>query len=155
MYIRSDRAVTLTDSTFDRNEARGGSGNTGGAGYSDGGGAGVGGGIFNPNQGTLSASRLTLRENLAVGGAGNTIGLHPGAGVGGGLENESTAALRNSTITDNQAIGGQGGAGGNGSVAQGGGLANELGLLSRSRAAPRPTTRQAAEPGGIRGKETG
>src|SRR5262249_56661211 len=106
--LANQGAVMITDSTFEHNEARGGSGNTGGTGWSPAGNGG-GGGITNTGVPTLSstlvARNLTLRNNLAVGGAGNSSSTSAAVGEGGALLNPvgGTAALRTSTITDHHA----------------------------------------------------
>jgi hypothetical protein len=133
--INLDNATaTVTDCTFDHNEAHGGDGNVGGTSLTGGSGAfivgwGQGGAITNEGWNraagtTLIASNLTLTRNRAVGGAGNTGNALAGAGVGGGLASwwvSATVTIRNSTIAHNQAIGGHGADG------LGGGLANVLG----------------------------
>jgi hypothetical protein len=126
--------ATVTDSTFDHNEARGGDDNVGGTSLTGGRGAfivgwGLGGAITNEgwNRGTgtsMTASNLTLTHNRAVGGEGNTGNVLAGAGVGGGLASWWVAApvtIRDSTVAHNQAVGGSGADG------LGGGLANVLG----------------------------
>ncbi|HEY7118400.1 MAG TPA: hypothetical protein VH475_17560, partial [Tepidisphaeraceae bacterium] len=125
---------TVTDSTFDHNEARGGTGNTGGSSATGGIGAfiagwGMGGAITNEGwyEGTatsLTASNLTLSHNRAIGGDGNMGNPLAGAGVGGGLMSwwvGATTTISDSTISHNQAVGG------NGADGLGGGLANYFG----------------------------
>jgi hypothetical protein len=124
--------AAITDSTFDCNEARGGSGNTGVSGFLVVG-AGAGGAINNsgvPAQAAvLTASNVVLRANLAIGGAGNTGGAFAGAGFGGAVTNilGVSLTLSSSTVSDNQAVCGRGGDGGDGGDALGGGVANLLG----------------------------
>jgi hypothetical protein len=124
--------AAIADSSFDHNEARGGSGDTGASGFLVVG-AGAGGAINNsgvPTQSAiLTASNLVLRSNLAIGGAGNTGGALAGAGFGGAITNilGVSLTLSNSTVSDNRALGGRGGDGGDGGDALGGGLANLLG----------------------------
>src|SRR5262249_17749524 len=119
-------------STFDHNQALGGSGDVGSDGVIEIG-VGRGGGIalsgVTAPGSTLTADNITLTHNLAEGGAGNTGGLLAGIGLGGGLaaSPQPPATLSNSRFTDNQAIGGPGGFGGNGSAGLGGGIANLLG----------------------------
>jgi hypothetical protein len=133
--VYNQGAATITDSTFEHNRNRGGNGNTGGSGASTG--LGIGGGITNSAlaglPATLTARKLTIRDNVTIGGTGNTArplnpGIPvPGTAYAGGISNSQglgTATLSDSTITDNQAIGGQGGAGGNGGDALGGGIIN-------------------------------
>jgi hypothetical protein len=133
--INLDNATaTVTDCTFDHNEARGGAGNAGGTSLTGGSGAfivgwGLGGAITNEGWNraggtTLIASNLTLTHNRAVGGAGNTGNPLAGAGVGGGIASwwkSAVVTITDSTITHNQAIGGAGADG------LGGGLATVLG----------------------------
>jgi hypothetical protein len=133
--INLDNATaTVTDCTFDHNEAHGGNDNVGGASLTGGSGAfivgwGLGGAITNEgwnraNGTTLTASHLTLTHNSAVGGDGNTGNALAGAGVGGGIASwwkSAVVTITNSTITHNQATGGSG------SDGLGGGLANILG----------------------------
>jgi hypothetical protein len=134
--------ATVTDCTFENNEALGGTGNTGGSGFMFVG-AAIGGAISTSAENTsatpgiLTASNLTLRHNLAVGGAGNATGNVVGEAIGGGLTNSgagvvtpsggSTTTISNSTIMDNQAVGGHAAPGGNGRNGRGGGLANVFG----------------------------
>jgi hypothetical protein len=81
----------------------------------------------------MTATNLTLSDNVAGGGAGNEGGAFVGDGIGGGLANEFDgfglvmAAISNCTITHNQAVGGPGGVGQNGSDGLGGGVANLTG----------------------------
>jgi hypothetical protein len=81
----------------------------------------------------MTATNLTLSENVAGGGAGNKGGAFAGDGIGGGLANEfdgfglAMAAISNCTITQNQAVGGPGGVGQAGSDGLGGGVANLTG----------------------------
>src|SRR5262249_56298767 len=129
--VFSAGVATITNSTFDHNEALGGSGTTGGSGVLQIG-VGLGGGIGNAGflgSTTLTASNLTFTNNQAVGGAGNTGGVESGEGIAGAFVNQQGAAatLSNSTFAGNQAIGGQGSAGGNGADGLGGGLANLFG----------------------------
>jgi hypothetical protein len=127
--------MTVTDSTFAHNEARGGNNNVGGSSAEGGSGAfivgwGMGGAITNEGWFTgfgtsLTASNLTLTHNRAVGGASNSGNALAGAGVGGGLMSwwvGATTTISDSTITHNRAIGGP-----NGTDGLGGGLANFFG----------------------------
>jgi hypothetical protein len=133
--IRSVGTATITDTTFEHNQSRGGNGNMGGS--SGPCGISIGGAITNssfsgmPNN--LIARNLTLRDNLTMGGNGNTarpltLGVEvPGTAEGGAIINlysQATATLSDSTIADNQAIGGAGADGGNGGDGRGGGIAN-------------------------------
>jgi hypothetical protein len=126
--------MTITDSTFDHNEAHGGNNNVGGSSAQGGSGAfivgwGMGGAItnegwFNGFATSMVASNLTLTHNRAVGGDGNTGNSLAGAGVGGGLMSwwvGATTTISDSTIAHNQAIGG------NSADGLGGGLANFFG----------------------------
>jgi hypothetical protein len=133
--INIDNATaTVTDCTFDDNEALGGDDNVGGTSLTGGSGAfstgwGLGGAITNEGWNraggtTFTGSNLTLTHNTAVGGDGNTGNALAGAGVGGGIASRWKSAvvtITDSTITHNQAIGGDGADG------LGGGLANLLG----------------------------
>jgi hypothetical protein len=123
--------ATVTDSTFDHNQALGGSGNTSGGGALTVG-DGFGGGLVNrlfSGRTTMTVSNCTFSNNQAVGGTGNSGQTFTGEGVGGGFANlqGAMATVTGSTFTGNQALGGQGGAGGNGADGLGGGLANILG----------------------------
>lgn len=127
----NEGTATITNSTFDHNEALGGSFN-GGASGSFRFGRGGGGGIFNAlffEPVTLTVSNCTFTDNRAVGGAGNAGGPLSGAGTGGGLANQNgaTATVTGSTFTGNQAIGGAGAAGGQGRDGLGGGIGNVVG----------------------------
>jgi hypothetical protein len=127
--IVTEGVATITNSSFDHNLARGGSGDTGGSGVVLNG-RGIGGAIasfFFPV--SLTVSRCTFTDNQAVGGSGDTGGLIVGTGAGGGIDNErgGTATITNSTFTGNQAIGGAGASGGQGADGLGGGIANLLG----------------------------
>jgi hypothetical protein len=135
--VESEGPATITNCTFDHNQALGGSGNTG-SGALLVVGTGDGGAIaeeqFGPNfVASLTVSNSTFTNNQAVGGAGNTGGFRPGGGWGGGISTVSvgplgvTATVTGSTFTGNQAIGGAGGAGGNGADGLGGALASLLG----------------------------
>ena len=134
--------ATITDSVFEDNEARGGSGGRGSGGGFQFVGTATGGGIFTAARNssgtpaTLTLDRVTLRGNRAVGGDGNTAGTVVNAGIGGALGNNgsnpsfsppaaSTVILRDSTLSHNRALGGAGGA------ALGGGIANVLGGVVR------------------------
>jgi hypothetical protein len=130
--------ATITDTLFEDNEARGGSGNRGDGTSYQFVGTGIGGGIATSAGNaagapvSLTLSNVTIRHNRAIGGDGNTAGTFVDAGISGGLANNgsnplvpvsggSTVMLRDSTIAHNQAVGGSGG------VALGGGVANLLG----------------------------
>src|SRR5262249_61577689 len=83
--------ATVTDSTFEHNEARGGNGNRGaGAGFYLPGIA-AGGAIFTAPDNTsgdpahLTLENVTLRHNRAVGGDSNTGDTFLGTAWGGGL----------------------------------------------------------------------
>jgi hypothetical protein len=133
--------ATVTDSTFEDNEARGGSGNRGGGASFQNMGTAAGGAISIEATNTSSTrvslvlSDVTLRHNRAIGGDGNTAGTFTaatflGTAWGGGLECDdlgfgrppggSTTTISNSLITDNQAVGGQGAAGEGGADGLGG-----------------------------------
>ena len=137
--LQNSGDATVTDTLFEHNEARAGSGNRGdGTSFQDVGTA-LGGAIssFENTSGDpvrLTLSNVTLRHNRAVGGDGNTAGTFVGTGIGGGLmsyginafvspSGGSTTTLRDSTVAHNQAVGGRGGA------ALGGGVANLLGAV--------------------------
>src|SRR4029077_11373273 len=82
--FRSVGTATITDTTFEHNQSRGGNGNMGGSGATVG--AAIGGAISNssfaglPN--TLIARKVTIRGNVAIGGTGNTTRpLSPGIPV--------------------------------------------------------------------------
>src|SRR5262249_937218 len=141
----SNHIATVTDSLFEDNEARGGSGNTGDGTSFQFVGTAWGGAIATVAGGpsgtpaTLTLSNVTLRHNRAVGGACNTAGTFLGTGQGGGLaasgHNPTVSSggmmvtVSSSTITDNQAVGGQGVGGGDGADGRGGGMANLFGAV--------------------------
>jgi hypothetical protein len=129
--VQNSASATVTNSTFDHNEALGGSNNPGGGSLILGRGAGgaIGSFSFLTEQATLTVSNCTFTGNRAVGGTGNTGGPSAGQGVGGAILNErgSIATVTGSTFTGNQAIGCQGGAGSNGADGLGGGIANLFG----------------------------
>jgi hypothetical protein len=130
--VQTSGSATITNSTFDNNEALGGDNNTGGSGTALNG-RGAGGAIcsfeFGGMPAFLTVSNCTFTDNQAVGGTGNTGGLVVGTGVGGGIADDrgSTATVTGCTFTGNQAIGGAGAAGQNGADGLGGGIANVLG----------------------------
>jgi hypothetical protein len=120
--------LTVTNSTFDGNKAIGGANAVGKAS------PGLGGAIDNESvsdssmnvfTATLTASKLTVEDNIARGGTGAS-GMAGGDGVGGGISNRrsSTLTITNSVVKDNQAEGGTGGAGANGGDGLAGGVAN-------------------------------
>lgn len=121
---------TVTYSTFDHNEARGGDNNVGGTSLFGGVGAfivgwGLGGAItnegWNREKGTtLTVSNLTLMHNQALGGVGNSGNPLAGAGIGGGLVAwwiASTVTIQSSTFSHNKAAGNAGDNGQGGAVA--------------------------------------
>jgi hypothetical protein len=129
--VQNDGPATITNSSFDHNEALGGSNNAGGGAFILGRGAGgaIGSFSFLGNQTTLAVSACTFTDNRGVGGTGNAGGPFAGQGAGGAIlnERESIATVTGSTFTGNQAIGGQGVTGGRGSNALGGALVNLFG----------------------------
>src|SRR5262249_62043982 len=101
--INIDNATaTVTDCTFDHNEAHGGNDNVGGTSLTGGSGAfsagwGLGGAITNEGWNraggtTLTASNLTLTHNTAVGGGGQSGNAPAGAGGGRGTAKRGKAA---------------------------------------------------------------
>jgi hypothetical protein len=127
--IATEGEASITNSSFDHNLAKGGSGDTGGSGAVLNG-RGIGGAIANFSLGvTMTVNNCTFTDNQAVGGSGDTGGLVVGKGVGGGIDNErgGTATVTNSTFIGNLAIGGAGAASENGTDGLGGGIANVLG----------------------------
>src|SRR5439155_25413737 len=88
--VANDGTATVTNSTFDHNEALGGSNNTGGGALILGRGAGgaIGSFSFLGNQTTLTVGNCTLTDNRAVGRAGHPGGPFAGQGAGGALLNE-------------------------------------------------------------------
>jgi hypothetical protein len=121
-------AATVLSSTFDHNEALGGSNNGGGGAaiiFS----RGAGGGIANTNAASLSAedSILTVRDstfahNRAVGGTSGSAATIAGPGAGGGIATlfGAMTAITGSTFDANHAIGGAAIVGGNGGDGLGG-----------------------------------
>jgi hypothetical protein len=131
--------ASVADSMFEHNQAVGGSGNMGSGGFVQVGCA-FGGAIVTGGAGSLrttpavlTASKLTLCNNRAVGGADNSSGAYLGEAIGGGFCNDgnklgaSTATMSDCMIANNQAIGLQGADGGNSADALGGGIANAFG----------------------------
>jgi hypothetical protein len=129
-FINLDNGTaTVSDSTFDHNEALGGDSNAGGTSLAGGVGAfivgwGQGGAITNEGweRGggtTLTASHLTITHNEAIGGAGNSGNLLAGAGIGGGLNAwwiASVVTIRDSQFAHNNASGASGANGQGGAV---------------------------------------
>jgi hypothetical protein len=129
--------ATITDTLFEDNEARGGSGNQGHGASFQLVGVATGGAIATSAQNTsgepvsLTLDDVTIRNNRAIGGEGNTQGDFAGTGIGGGIANYgsnpfgvpggSTVTLTDSTVANNQAVGGAGADG------LGGGIANYFG----------------------------
>jgi hypothetical protein len=119
--------VTVTNSAFDHNHARGGKGNrieSGSAAL----GQGVGGAIISSRVATtITVSNSTFTNNQAVGGAGNMGALQAGRGVGGGIATllGAMTQVAGSTFNANQAIGGAGAVGANGGNGFGGGIYND------------------------------
>jgi len=121
-FINLDNGTaSVTDCTFDHNEAFGGNDNIGGTSLEGGAGAfivGWGQGGAMTNEGwergggtTLTASHLTLTHNEAIGGTGNSGNLLAGAGIGGGMNAwwiASSVTIRDSLVAHNQASGGSG-----------------------------------------------
>jgi hypothetical protein len=101
-------SATITDSTFQGNQALGGAGATSFAGSQ-------GGAIDNFGSATLTVDNCTFVSNQAISAAGAFFG------VGGAIENNgsSTAHISNSGFIDNLATGGAG------STGKGGGLDNQ------------------------------
>src|SRR5262245_7582552 len=100
--------VTVEDSTFLDNLARGGANITGSGPL-----VGLAGaaGIFNADAASLSLTRSTVTGNQAFGGSGNTStggNGHTGNAFGGGLNNVGTATLTDCLFEDNEARGGSG-----------------------------------------------
>src|SRR5208282_3951711 len=119
--------LTIANSTFTDNQAKGGNGgnNLNGidgapaVGFTD------GGAIVNVFFGALTVTNTTFTGNQALGGSGGP-GYTGGTGFGGGFNNnaDSTAMVSYALFLDNQAVGGAGGSGAAGGVGAGGALAN-------------------------------
>ena len=125
--------MTLKNSTVTRNEAIGSSGATGIAGI---------GGAIDVFEGSVNITSSTISDNLAAGGHSVTAGAPGGNALGGGIyqTQDGILTVTSSTISGNAARGGSGttgatgaagglytpgyygGAGGNGGLAQGGGI---------------------------------
>jgi hypothetical protein len=124
-----DTTNTISDSTFDHNQAIGGQGPDGNGGVGQGGGIGIG---FTGTIVTLS--HCTFEHNQAIGGNAGPGGTG-GDAHGGGIFNHAGAVLtvNNSIIDHNQALGGaadtSGPARSNGGSGQGGGVWNEAGTI--------------------------
>jgi hypothetical protein len=131
--VQTSGSATITNSTFDHNEALGGSNNTGDSATGlNGRGAGGAIGSFAFDLSlpvTLAVSNCTFTDNQAVGGSGNAGGLIVGTGAGGGVANDrgGTATVTGCTFTGNKAVGGAGARAQNGADGMGGGIANVLG----------------------------
>jgi hypothetical protein len=119
----NEGTVNVSDALFDRNVARGGSGNTRGnpqelvsAAY---GGAIDSVAFFGP--GTLIVSNSIFTGNQAIGGQGSAQG-SGGTALGGAIavRNGAISSVSASVFSGNQAVGGNGGAWGNGGDALGG-----------------------------------
>ena len=138
--VYNQGALVLTNCTFQRNRA------TGGSSHSDSGGAeGSGGGLCNTAGATLWILQSVFCTNSAAGGnAGwpnfNDPPGYPtgGYGSGGGILNNGSLTLENCSLAGNQATGGIGGGGsmpyyypygGNGGGAQGGAVCG-VGVLT-------------------------
>jgi hypothetical protein len=121
--------MTISNSRFMHNLARGGDGNVGN------GGDARGGAVANEFGGHLTLTNVEITENRAVGGAGG-IGGDGGDAQGAGIFNGNASQLYGPamltlsycSITGNVATGGDGGLGGNGGDAQGGGIFNGNGF---------------------------
>jgi hypothetical protein len=130
--VDSQGVATITNSTFDHNEALGGNNNTGGSGVALNGraaGGAIGSFQFFTTPAILTVSNCTFTDNQAIGGSENIGGLIVGVGIGGAIANDrgGTATVTGSTFIGNQAIGGAGATGQNGANGLGGGVANYLG----------------------------
>ena len=98
--------VTVENSTFQGNLARGGSNNTRSGALI---GPAGGGGIFNADAATLFLTGSTVAGNLALGGSNNiSTGGNGNVGnaYGGGLSNVGTVTISDSVFKDNEARGG-------------------------------------------------
>jgi hypothetical protein len=117
---------SVSNCTFTKDQAIGGTGNTGGVLTGD----GIGGAIMTIHYGqggvTGTVSGSTFSGNQAIGGAGSAGG-NGADGLGGALANlmGATLTVSNCTLSGNQAIGGAGGSGANGGNGFGGGLYND------------------------------
>jgi hypothetical protein len=128
----SQGVASVTNSRFDGNKALGGSGNSSSGGPLAYPGA-ARGGAFDILQlfggsGQLSASGLTVTNNLAKGGDGNSGDPNAGLGIGGGMTSEfgAAASVSASSFSGNTAMGGAGFQGFGGDVANLTGSATEL-----------------------------
>jgi len=97
-------SLTVTDSTFDGNQAIGGAGESG-----SNGGNGLGGGLSVLAASSATVSDSTLNDNKATGGEGDDGG-NGGNGFGGGVyvASGTSVGVTGSTITHNKAKGGEG-----------------------------------------------
>jgi CSLREA domain-containing protein len=112
--IAVDGSMTLTNSTVEGNDARGGFSTDG-----PNGGSARGGGIgVLQASGTVSLTNVTISNNIASG-ANDTNG---GAGRGGGMESEKVVTLTNVTISNNSV--------GPSTQSSGGGYQSELGVAT-------------------------
>jgi len=132
----NDATATVSDCIFDHNQAHGGDGNVGGTSLEGGAGAfivgwGEGGAIttssWEPGRATtLTASRLVLTNNEAIGGEGNSGNPFASAGTGGGLSTwwpATSVTISNSLFALNHASGGSGADG------QGGAMSAHFGAM--------------------------
>jgi hypothetical protein len=117
------------NSSFDHNQALGGSDDSGGSGVTLVG-RGTGGGISSSvltTPAALTVSNCAFTNNQAIGGCRDAGSTTSGDGLGGGLANflGSIATITNCTFTGNQAIGGAGRAEADGNSGFGGGIYND------------------------------
>jgi hypothetical protein len=116
--------VTITDSTLEYNQARGGTKAIVGNALSNGGNA-QGGGLYLIYSTTM-ISNSTISNNQAIGGDATSARGNGGNGQGGGIFNDanSTLTLAGTSVTENSAIGGHGSGGGTDGEGKGGGVYN-------------------------------
>ena len=128
--------LVVSDSTFDHNQAIGGSRNQSGSnsapsilGPNDAAGGGIG-----VSGGTATISGCAIEHNSAIAGAG-ADGQNGGIAWGGGMNlfngfgHGTSATLSNCTVSHNAAVGGVGGSGADGGYGWGGGIAIHLGSV--------------------------
>ena len=112
-------SLTVTNSTFTDNQAKGGN-----SAFGPGGDA-AGGGVLGAGFANTSLTHVTFVGNQVVGGAGAS-GSPGGSGLGGGFYSGiySTATVSHALFLDNQAKGGAGGSGAPAGDGAGGAIAN-------------------------------
>ncbi|MCI0456464.1 MAG: hypothetical protein L0Z62_05730 [Gemmataceae bacterium] len=129
--------TTISNTTFDRNEAIGGNNNMGATSARASVGVAVGAGIY--NNGTLTVTNSQFSSNQALGGhnnVGGSAGGTVGGGLGAGIFNAVTLTVTGSRFDSNQALGGHNNRASHSAsdpgTGAGGGIFNNLGTAAIS-----------------------